>query len=196
MTQPTVSVRFLTGFATFLLIASVAFVVLLLAAPIAGFSLFGDDVAVHTEIATEQLPDMAGAEIATDVVDVTVRVEDPTDEAHRWAAARDLLPALLVIAATWLLLGLLRSVRDGDPFIPRNVKRLRALGVIVLVGVPVATFARALFESALATSVDLPSRGADVSIPGNAILGGLAIFVLAEVFAAGVRLRDDLEGTV
>ena len=33
-------------------------------------------------------------------------------------------------------------------------------------------------------------------MPGNAFLGGLAVLVLSEVFAQGVRMRDDLEGTV
>jgi hypothetical protein len=35
-----------------------------------------------------------------------------------------------------------------------------------------------------------------LALSANALLGGLAILVLAEVFAAGVRLRSDLEGTV
>jgi hypothetical protein len=46
-----------------------------------------------------------------------------------------------------------------------------------------------------------PERYGDVgtagfSLPAGAMLGGLGAFVLAEVFAHGVRLREDVEGTI
>ena len=106
------------------------------------------------------------------------------------------MPGLVAIAASWLLRGLLLSVRDGDPFTRANVKRLRALAVIVLIGIPLAALVGSLFASALAGSAGLDGGGIQLTLPGNAALGGLATFVLAEVFAAGVRLREDLEGTV
>jgi hypothetical protein len=34
------------------------------------------------------------------------------------------------------------------------------------------------------------------SLPGNLLLAGLGAFILAEVFAQGLRMREDLEGTV
>jgi hypothetical protein len=34
------------------------------------------------------------------------------------------------------------------------------------------------------------------SIQGNALLGGLAAFILAEVFAYGLQLREDVEATI
>ena len=103
---------------------------------------------------------------------------------------------MVVVAVVWLLRGLLRSVRDGDPFTEANVRRLRTLALVVLIGVPLAGFLGSIFAGELATSAGLASRGTQLILPGTAFLGGLATFVLAEVFTAGVRLRDDLEGTV
>ena len=92
--------------------------------------------------------------------------------------------------------GLLKSVRDGEPFTARNLVRLRALGVVILLGVPLATFLSSICASEAADSAGLAGTGARLSIPGGAFVAGLLAFVLAEVFAAGLRLRDDLEGTV
>jgi len=179
-----------------LLVASIAFGVLLLAGAVAGFGPSGDEVAIHTQVATRGVAELPQDAVAPDDVEVTVRMRDATPRQHRLAAARDLAPSLVVVAVTWLLRGLLRSVRDGSPFIEANIKRLRALALVVLVGVPVAGITGSAFARELAASAGLDSRGVQVTMPSNALLGGLALFVLAEVFAAGVRLRDDLEGTV
>jgi hypothetical protein len=101
-----------------------------------------------------------------------------------------------MVAALWLLCRLLQSVRDGDPFTSTNVRRLRALAIVILLGVPLATFVSSWCEGELATSAGLRSAGTQLTMPGEAFVGGVGVFVLAEVFAAGVRLRDDLEGTV
>jgi hypothetical protein len=37
---------------------------------------------------------------------------------------------------------------------------------------------------------------AGFSLPGGLMLGGLGAFILAEVFAFGLQLREDVEGTV
>jgi hypothetical protein len=91
---------------------------------------------------------------------------------------------------------LLQSVRDGAPFTEANVRRLRALGLIILIGVPLATLVASWCASELAGTAHLPSAGIQLSMPGGAFVGGLGVFVLAEVFAAGVHLRDDLDGTI
>lgn len=193
---PTRSTRFLTALSTLLLVVSIGFGVFLLVGAVAGFGPSGDEVAVHTQVDAEHVVDLPEGAVSPDDVEVTVRVRDASQEQHRWAAARDLVPGVLVVVAVWLLRGLLRSVRDGDPFTERNVRRLRALALVVLIGVPLAVFLSSIFAGELATSTGLDSPGTQLTLPGNAFLGGLATLVLAEVFAAGVRLRDDLEGTI
>jgi hypothetical protein len=179
-----------------LLVASIAFGMFLLAGAVGGFGPNGDEVAVHTQVATEDVAELPRDTLAPDDVEVTARVRDATRTQHRLAAARDLAPTLVVLAVIWLLRALLRSVRDGNPFVEANVKRLRALALVLLIGVPVAGITGSAFASELAATAGLDSAGIQLAMPGNALLGGLALFVLAEVFAAGVRLRDDLEGTV
>lgn len=193
---PTRSTQFLTGLSTLLLVVSIGFGVFLLVGAVAGFGPNGGAVAIHTDVDTGRVVDLPRGAMPPDHVDVTVRVNDASRAQLRWAAARDLAPGAVVVAAVWLLRGLLRSVRDGDPFTETNVRRLRALALVVLIGVPLATFVSSLFAGELATSAGLNGPGIQLTVPGNALLGGLAIFVLAEVFAARVRLRDDLEGTI
>ncbi|MDX6226438.1 MAG: hypothetical protein QOE64_2814, partial [Frankiales bacterium] len=113
-----------------------------------------------------------------------------------WAAGRDLTYVALLLVGLWLLRRLLRSVRDRDPFTEDNVKRLRALALLILIGFPLARLVASLFEGELASSAGFLHHGLRLSLTGSALIGGLAAFALAEVFAAGVRMRVDLEGTV
>ena len=88
--------------------------------------------------------------------------------AHRLTTVRLVLSiifgAALWIAALWLLHGIARSVRRGDPFVRDNVRRLRAIGIL--------------------------------HFPGLPLVCGLGAFVLAQVFAHGVQLRDDVAATI
>jgi hypothetical protein len=193
---PTRSTQFLAGLSTLLLAITVLFGLFLVVGAIGGFGPNGDEVAVHSRVDVERLADLPADTVRPDTVDVTIRVRDASREQLWWAAARDLAPGVVMIVGLWLLRGLLRSVRDRDPFTVVNVKRLRTLALVVLIGVPVAGFVSSLFASELASSADLQNAGVQLSVPGTALLGGLALLVLSEVFASGVRLRDDLEGTV
>jgi Protein of unknown function (DUF2975) len=103
---------------------------------------------------------------------------------------------LLGIAILWLLRGILFSVRQGDPFTQANVRRLRAIGLALLIGTPVAELLMSAFDQALTSSVRAPGSGLSFSVPGTGVVAGLGVFVLAQVFAHGVRLREDVEGTV
>jgi hypothetical protein len=194
--EPTRATRFLAGLATLLLGLGVVFAAVAAVGAIVGFGPGGDEIAVRTRVSTLSVPDPAAGEVVTDDVDLVVKVVDASDTQHRLALGRDVPAGLVVIAALWLLRGLLRSVRDGDPFDAANVRRLRALAVVVLAGIPAALLVSSWFADELADRLGLQGSGVEVSLPGNALLGGLALFVLAEVFASGVRLREDLEGTV
>ncbi|MBA3652840.1 MAG: DUF2975 domain-containing protein [Actinobacteria bacterium] len=193
---PTASTRFLTRLSTLVLVAAIAFGGFGLVGAVFGFGLSGHDVGVHTEVPGSRLSGLPKGAMPPDNVDVIVRVRHASAGQIRLLAARDLAPGLVLIAAIWLLRGLLVSVREGDPFNEHNVNRLRTLAVVVLAGVPLAAFVSSVFAGELADSAGLKGAGTHVPFPGNAVVGGLALFVLAEVFAAGVRLRADLDGTV
>ncbi|MGH9037239.1 MAG: hypothetical protein ACRD0O_15880 [Acidimicrobiia bacterium] len=63
-------------------------------------------------------------------------------------------------------------------------------------GTPIVGYVTQLLDGALAASSTVGELGQSFSLPGNGPLAGLGVFVLAEVFAHGVRLREDVEGTV
>jgi hypothetical protein len=94
----------------------------------------------------------------------------------------------------------MRSVVEGDPFGAPNVQRLRRLGFLLVVGAPAVELLN--YSLRLSLFNDLPPHPstdigvAGFSLPAAALLGGLGAFILAEVFAHGVRLREDVEGTV
>jgi len=87
------------------------------------------------------------------------------------------------------LLAIVDTVRDGDPFILENARRLDAIAWSVLsleiLRMIVAAIAAAVWE-----------RG---HVDGFSIASWFAVlllFVLSGVFAQGARMRADLEGTV
>lgn len=187
---------FLTGLCTVLLVLGIGFGLFVGVGAIFGFGPGGDEVAVHTIVKAERVADLPGRLVAPDEIEAVVRVTDASLEQMRWFAVRDLPSGILVVVILWLVRGLLSSVRDGSPFIKDNVNRLRGLAFAVLAGIPIAEFLRSIFAGQLAASVGLVGPPVQVALPGNALLGGLAILVLSEVFAEGIRLQDDLEGTV
>ncbi len=101
----------------------------------------------------------------------------------------------------WLtteLQSVLRTVRDGKPFAPSNATRVRRIAWILIVG----EFVRATIvylENSYAAS-HFTAEGlrftasADFSVA--AIVEGLIILVIAEVFRVGTRLDEDQSLTV
>jgi hypothetical protein len=91
------------------------------------------------------------------------------------------------------LLRIVGSVRIGEPFTGENASRLRiiawALLALELLHVGVVAIASAV------STREVPLRiGDDFSITGW--LAILLLFVLAQVFREGSRMREELEGTV
>lgn len=132
--------------------------------------------------------------------DVGVDIDDPTTEQILLRTGLDLGPLGIAVAVLWLLRRFLRSVLDGDPFGEANVKRLRWIGLVFVVGVPVVELLNSSFRQGLYDSLP-PIRGVELgvegfSLPLDALLAGLGAFILAGVFAYGSRLREDVEATI
>jgi hypothetical protein len=100
------------------------------------------------------------------------------------------------IAVTHILLtrlfAIVESVRGGDAFVVGNAARLRtiawALLALELLKVAIGGVAAAALSG---TGVDM-----DSSLSLTPWLAILLLFVLAQVFEDGARMRDDLKGTV
>src|SRR3954453_10129640 len=91
------------------------------------------------------------------------------------------------------LLRIVDSVRTGEPFTANNAAWLRALAWALL-GLELLHVCVVAIASAFSTK-EVP-----LHISGNFDLPGwlaiLLLFVLAQVFLEGTRMREDLEGTV
>lgn len=91
------------------------------------------------------------------------------------------------------LLAIVETVRAGDPFVAANAQRLQTIAwvllVLQLVGFVVGAINK--FISTPGHPIDL-----DAGFSLNGWLAVLLTFLLAQVFAHGTRMRDDLEGTV
>ena len=127
----------------------------------------------------------------------TVLVQEPTAAQYGWALVPPVLLLVLAVVVAWLLLGVARSLRTGDPFTAVNATRLRVLGVLLIIG---GTFVP-VFQSIAFDGVVHPllpdgptSWTLDLSLLPS--VSGILVFFLAEVFARGTRLREDVEGLV
>ena len=186
--------------ASFLFAIAVGFGVLWLVAVMLDVVRGADAAQVRVQLSPEDVGPLPEGVHVSGWPDVTVEVPDPTAGQTLLRAAIDLGPALLVIAGLWLLRGFLRSVLDGDPFGARNVLRLRSIGFLLVLGAPLVVLVNSALRIALFNAVpaypslDLGSAG--FSLPLGEILAGLGAFILAEVFAYGRRLREDVEATI
>ena len=113
-------------------------------------------------------------------------------------AAALLAGAGVYLAALVVVFNRLRRVFEtliaGDPFRPQNVGRLRLIGAMLIACEALGAGVR-LLADALAP----PARGgtgAGLSLNLTAWFAILVVFVLAEVFREGARLRRDAELTI
>ena len=86
-----------------------------------------------------------------------------------------------------------RTLTMGDPFRPENVSRLRQIGLILAVVTGGVWVAQGLVAARLAPGVMEPQGVSDLLTPVFSIL---VVFVLAEVFREGARLRRESELTI
>jgi hypothetical protein len=136
---------------------------------------------------------------------VTVDLADPSLLQRVIATVPISVWWVLALVVLWLLRKVARSAAQGDPFEASNVTRLRWLGALFLVGFPLATmiagyFTDLLFSADVWTGGPLPpgeiDTGFQVVVSAPAIMAAVCLFALAEVFAYGARLREDVDATI
>lgn len=94
----------------------------------------------------------------------------------------------LIAAMFWMLLRFVRSVATGDPFTLANERRLRRAGWLAFL--PIALVTLIVLAKGGSLSFD------DLVVILFGILPGVILLAIASVFAQGVAMRADLEGTV
>lgn len=91
------------------------------------------------------------------------------------------------------LLAIVKTVREGDPFVAMNALRLRTIAWILL-----ALQLLSIVIGTIGKSISTPAHPVRLDA-GFSTTGWLAViltFVLASVFAEGARMREDLAGTI
>lgn len=138
------------------------------------------------------LPFAAGAHIQLDTV--TVDISDLASHTPALAAVATLVA--LNLCAVVVVLNRLRRVFGtltlGDPFQPENVGRLRIIGLALIAIQAIGQALHMSFHMILPWA----DRGPGVGINLSAWFSILVVFVLAEVFREGARLRRDAELTI
>ncbi len=90
---------------------------------------------------------------------------------------------------------ILRSVGEGDPFIPANASRLTAMAWIMfainVLSIPLAGLG--VYIADLAGEADVHT---EAGFDAGGVVLILTLFILARVFRKGTEMREDLEGTV
>jgi hypothetical protein len=186
----------MTNAASVLLVAAIAFGIFLVGSALDGAIRGGHDITVHQEVRADEVTSLPATVDRPEMVGVTLHIKDARPNQVFVHLGRDLTAVVLAVAVLWLLRLLLRSVRDGDPFTDANVRRLRMIGFLLVVGAPVVGLVMSACDQWLASSSSTGFLGTSFAVPGAGPIAGLGVFVLAEVFAHGARLRADVEGTI
>ncbi|MEE1788278.1 DUF2975 domain-containing protein [Streptomyces sp. SP17BM10] len=108
------------------------------------------------------------------------------------------LPWLLFGALALLLFSrLLKAVLRQGPFTEVVARRLSVLGWCVSVGTPLVGLIVGWSQSWLVGSMaPIVGSGPTVSGPLVLVLAGLAAVIMGKIMREGVRMREDLEGTI
>ena len=111
------------------------------------------------------------------------------------------LLAIMFALALWVLGNLravFRTLRDGRPFVRANANRIRTIAWLFIIG-ELARAAMVFFQNYYAMthfSADGLRFDAPLDLNFTAIIDGLIILVIAEVFRAGTRLDEEQSLTV
>jgi hypothetical protein len=114
----------------------------------------------------------------------------------------NLIVLIVMFAISLWVIGQLRAVfrtlRDGHPFVRANARRIRAIGYAVIIG-EIARSAMVFYENYYAKThfaADGLRFEARPDLNMLAIVSGLIILVIAEVFRTGTRLDEEQTLTV
>lgn len=132
-------------------------------------------------------PDLMGA--------VTITSDEDLAQRGPYLAA-GLVAAALYAGGVLVIVGELRRIFStltaGDPFHPENVTRLRIIGGM-LAALEIGRHVVAELSRVL---IDKEIRSVDTGLNLTAWFAVLVVFVLAEVFREGARLRSEAELTI
>ena len=103
-----------------------------------------------------------------------------------------------VTAVVYQLRKIFANLKAGQPFIPENARRIRAIGLLVILACLVQSFLGFGLGTILAKNLAIEgvTIRPQLNFGLDGFLIGLAILVLAEVFRYGAALQEDRDLTV
>ncbi|WP_156726647.1 DUF2975 domain-containing protein [Streptomyces apocyni] len=165
-----------------------------------------DTRAVETEVAT-RVPDAVTDSLASSAQGDTLTltgthhadlvIADPSLGQRLLLVLPELVGSVLLVLILLLVFQIARTLRGGDVFAPRNIRRLSVIGVTLLVlavldPLLVAFTNQMLVNGTVAAEHVLLS----VTFTGEFVLLAFLILALSEAFRRGAKLRADTEGLV
>jgi DUF2975 family protein len=177
---------------------------ILVAHRLVGFGQDSGTLTLPASVSVDDVPLPEAFEVAGPLP-VNVDLADPSPSQRVIATVPVFVWWALALVVLWLVRKVARSAARGDPFNASNVTKLRWLGVVFLVGFPLAAmiagyFGDLLFSADVWTGGPLPLGGIDtgfqIVVSAPAIMAAVSLFALAEVFAYGARLREDVDATI
>lgn len=143
----------------------------------------------------DSLPVGGGVEVSSSAARLC---QDSPSVGQRAADLGGELPWLLFGALALLLFSrLLKAVLLQGPFTEAVAQRLSVLGWFVAVGTPLVGLTVGWSRSWLVGSMaPIVGSGPTVSGPLVLVLAGLTAVIMGKIMREGVRMREDLEGTI
>ena len=128
---------------------------------------------------------------------VGVRIEGASTSTWLVSLLPGVLLSVMGVTIAVVLLRLVQRIQAGTPFVAASARSLRLVGFVLLGGtiaLGVGTgIADRVVRSRTFTESDVATSFTFSFLP---VLAGLLVLALAEAFAQGVRIQDDLEGLV
>ena len=134
--------------------------------------------------------ELAGYAYVTDGVVTMTELQASGAMLVLWSVEQ-LAPWLLAMAVLALLLPILRAAERRDPFITGTDRRLTAIALLLLVGIPVIPLLRYMTSTvgSEGTSLDQPVDPT-LTLTVLHFLPGILVLVLANIFHRGTELRE------
>lgn len=140
-----------------------------------------------------------GRYVPASYASLLVSVETCQDKVS--AVASGVLGLLAFVATVWALVLFIRlivRINKSDIFSWHNVRRLRWLGLLLLVSFGSTLLQEWLKLRAIRQVLEMP--GYDLTLPdtvkGSTLLLGLCALIVAEVFAIGLKMKEEQDLTI
>lgn len=124
---------------------------------------------------------------------------ETTEGISVWAAITNAIWVTMFIVAVWQLRDVTRSIAAAKPFQQANVKRLRILGVLIMIWSPLIAlweFVHAGYYASFTDFTPTEYTGSEFHPHFEAIIAGVIILAIAQVFAVGAKLQREQDLTI